>query len=339
MTTHEPAAPNKPEQVSGAFAELSRDIIHGVEAFLNPEVHKKPKIPAPILQKDAFSDAKEAERDYFMDALSTSVGDDVDSAMTTAEQDWKSAGNARVVVEPWMKRTLGLSDPEQPQSVRGTRREIRLSPEGAERELWLNEIEVPHTVNAADGSSRRTANRVTYFMPYSVREFEAQPSEQQVAAIDLFADYVVGSVAIAESDVNIEQADGSVVPPAYVDSYSGTERSQVLRDLLISRLEQGFGLDNLSTSLGSSREVSDGMAEVPLWFSQQTEAMFGPVDHDRPMTAQVITREAVLDVHNGMTYFLRELLIPTRPQDDDLSLPPDLVRATYLAGEPTIAAR
>lgn len=117
-----------------------------------------------ILQPDARSEKEEAERDEFVRRLSESFGVDVDTRLTNAEMAWKARGNNAVVVESWMKKALGMNDPEKQINAPGIRRETLLHVDDNNQGCWLSEVEVQTKHRQADDKVVDRFNRIIYFV-------------------------------------------------------------------------------------------------------------------------------------------------------------------------------
>ncbi|HSX24286.1 MAG TPA: hypothetical protein VLE74_04250 [Candidatus Saccharimonadales bacterium] len=112
-------------------------------------------------QVEAHSEKDEAERDEFMRQLSWWSGLDIETRLNNAELAWKTGGDGRVVVKPWMKASLGLDNPTEDFTVTqgGIRRDIPLGADDNNTVYWLHEREFPNVVD----EGRERYNRVVYF--------------------------------------------------------------------------------------------------------------------------------------------------------------------------------
>lgn len=123
-----------------------------------------------ISQQDGYSDAAEATRDEIIARLSRERGFDVEADMNAAERDWR-AKDGKLLVEPWMKKALGMDNHDQPVLVNSPKTAYRSALLGIEsgREYWLIEHEIPNVQLGQDGATERV-NRIMYFksMPFQV---------------------------------------------------------------------------------------------------------------------------------------------------------------------------
>lgn len=134
--------------VSSEFTALADDIIGSFTEYVRSGGKTEPKA---LLQKEAFTETSDAERDAILGKISERSGINVDLRLRNAEQTWRDAGHSQVMVEPWMKQGLGHDNPEVPSLVVGAKREIILHIDDDNRAYLLTELEIPHKIVTPTG--------------------------------------------------------------------------------------------------------------------------------------------------------------------------------------------